>query len=769
MPYRNSEKRKEKSRDAARSRRGKESEVFSALSLQLPITPNVLNTLDKASVMRVAISHLKIRRLLGPAPKASKNAEINRALRQLDQQYMKALDGVVLVIAKEGDMVFLSENCSKHLGLTQIELIGQSIYDFAHPCDHDEIREVLEKTLPTESNQNRDFFMRLKCTLTSKGKNINLKSATYKVMNCRGKCVTVDPEITADGAEAKGLTCLVVVAEPIPHPSNIEVPLDHSTFLTTHNMNMTFSYCDPRLEERLGYCDEDVQDKSMFQFFHAGDHQQLHKAFTHLINKGQSSTGVYRFLAKNGGYVFVETQATVIYNMRTEKPEHIVCVNYIISGVLEPDLILSDVQYGKSPVPVTKMETPAITTIEIVHQTEEDNVILATESIFTKTIDLESEIFTVEVPEDDEAIEDIAYRAPTAGDVMISLDYNNDEPKLVGVDSLLRSTIDENEADSDDDDPLSCKIRAMSPKSDTDSVMPQSTVSSVGSPPGLAELSSDTDNETHSEMANTVIIDPEQIDMAHRAPYISMSGDDDLIFSQETPGLDFAGISNVMLGKTESVFNPLPEESTEDEGDDKKKKSSVPISILRQQAMHQAKRRDSAKNQQNAQPNVINKPTETNRLETGPPSSPPAKRSRLLSTKIPSQKQREQEARTVSGGSSVLLNLLLKGEDKVNGYAIPSEKSSHLYTLLTESSSSSSGSDEDDSDRHETLRDLLTCPMSPMPSSSSGEDSPPILPAVATTPLASKVVTATQQQQPQYITFNPDIMQVLGLTSTNLQ
>ena len=45
---------------------------------------------------------------------------------------------------------------------------------------------------------------------------------------------------------------------------------------------------------------------------------------------GQVRTGVYRLLAKGGGYVFVQTEATVIYNMRTEVAEHIVCLNYVI-------------------------------------------------------------------------------------------------------------------------------------------------------------------------------------------------------------------------------------------------------------------------------------------------------------------------------------------------------------------------------------------------------------------------------------------------------
>lgn len=52
--------------------------------------------------------------------------------------------------------------------------------------------------------------------------------------------------VNPNGLKVDPLSCLVLVGEPIPHPSNIEVPLDSQTFLSRHNMDMTFTYCDDR-------------------------------------------------------------------------------------------------------------------------------------------------------------------------------------------------------------------------------------------------------------------------------------------------------------------------------------------------------------------------------------------------------------------------------------------------------------------------------------------------------------------------------------------
>lgn len=41
----------------------------------------------------------------------------------LDACYLKALEGFVMVLTAEGDMAYLSENVSKHLGLSQVSCL----------------------------------------------------------------------------------------------------------------------------------------------------------------------------------------------------------------------------------------------------------------------------------------------------------------------------------------------------------------------------------------------------------------------------------------------------------------------------------------------------------------------------------------------------------------------------------------------------------------------------------------------------------------------
>ena len=55
--------RKERSRDAARCRRSKENAEFYELAQLLPLPPAITGQLDKASVIRLTITYLRLRQV----------------------------------------------------------------------------------------------------------------------------------------------------------------------------------------------------------------------------------------------------------------------------------------------------------------------------------------------------------------------------------------------------------------------------------------------------------------------------------------------------------------------------------------------------------------------------------------------------------------------------------------------------------------------------------------------------------------------------------
>lgn len=61
---RNTEKRRERSKVAARCRRGKESEIFTELSNCLPVSESSKANMDKASIMRLTLCDLKLRKMM---------------------------------------------------------------------------------------------------------------------------------------------------------------------------------------------------------------------------------------------------------------------------------------------------------------------------------------------------------------------------------------------------------------------------------------------------------------------------------------------------------------------------------------------------------------------------------------------------------------------------------------------------------------------------------------------------------------------------------
>ncbi|KAH0622761.1 hypothetical protein JD844_025399 [Phrynosoma platyrhinos] len=116
--------------------------------------------------------------------------------------------------------------------------------------------------------------------------------------------------------------------------------------------------------------------------------------------KGQVVTGQYRMLAKHGGYVWLETQGTVIYNTRNLQPQCIICVNYVLSEIENNDIVFSMDQTESLFKPRMMAMNPVF----------ENGVSVSDKSDFLYT-------------KLKEEPEELAQLAPTPGDAIISLDF----------------------------------------------------------------------------------------------------------------------------------------------------------------------------------------------------------------------------------------------------------------------------------------------------------------------------------------------------------
>ncbi|XP_061529573.1 single-minded homolog 1-A isoform X2 [Phycodurus eques] len=337
---------KDKSKNAARTRREKENSEFSELAKLLPLPSAITSQLDKASVIRLATSYLKMRRVfpqgLGESwGRVSRGCSPDALSQELGSHLLQTLDGFIFVVAPDGKIMYISETASVHLGLSQVgltkvELTGNSIFEYIHPADHDEMTAVLTAHQPYHSHfvqeyeMERSFFLRMKCVLAKR--NAGLTCGGYKVIHCSGYLKV--RQYSLDMSPFDGCyqnVGLVAVGHSLPPSAVTEIKLHSNMFMFRASLDMKLIFLDSRVAELTGYEPQDLIEKTLYHHVHSCDSFHLRCAHHLLLLKGQVTTRYYRFLAKHGGWVWVQSYATVVHNSRSSRPHCIVSVNYVLT------------------------------------------------------------------------------------------------------------------------------------------------------------------------------------------------------------------------------------------------------------------------------------------------------------------------------------------------------------------------------------------------------------------------------------------------------
>uniref|UniRef100_A0A915B7M9 PAS domain-containing protein n=1 Tax=Parascaris univalens TaxID=6257 RepID=A0A915B7M9_PARUN len=335
---------------SARSRRDLENRELAQLAESLPLASAITAQLDKASVIRLTSAYLSLRRIFPHFE------DVNDELIEVGSFLLQTLDGFVLILDPHGKMMYVSETASVHLGLSQVELIGASIFDFLHRDDEPELRYILScvdsrrlnTIIPYTEEIERMFFVRLRCVLPKRNAGITYNG--YKTISCWGYSKIYHDHL---GSTNMGL---IAVGYMLSRSGVTEMKLSPSMFMFRARLDLNIIFIDSRITALTGFAASSLLDISLYHIVLLDDAHIIERAHRILLNKNQSTTGYYRMLHKGTGYVWVQSQFCIVPMLRATVSHCIVAITEVFSA-REDDQTLALVQKCTAKEPTTPSTT----------------------------------------------------------------------------------------------------------------------------------------------------------------------------------------------------------------------------------------------------------------------------------------------------------------------------------------------------------------------------------------------------------------------------
>ncbi|KAA8594328.1 hypothetical protein FQN60_005162 [Etheostoma spectabile] len=260
-----------------------------------------------------------------------------------------------------------------------VELTGSSVFDYIHPADHVEMAERLgirphlraeagchtgpesasssastsslagtpepapsSPHSPADDTPDRGYFIRMKSTLTKRG--LHVKSSGYKVIHVTGRIRCRPALVPGSARTVRRPMGLVALAHTLPPSTLNEVRMESQMFVFRVNMDLQVTYCENRISEYMDLTPTEVVGHTCYHFIHVEDLENIRQSHEDLLRKGQVVTGYYRWLQRRGGYLWIQSSATVSINHKAPHERNVIWVNYILSRTEMPDTPLDILQ-----------------------------------------------------------------------------------------------------------------------------------------------------------------------------------------------------------------------------------------------------------------------------------------------------------------------------------------------------------------------------------------------------------------------------------------
>uniref|UniRef100_A0A8C7R367 Basic helix-loop-helix ARNT like 1a n=1 Tax=Oncorhynchus mykiss TaxID=8022 RepID=A0A8C7R367_ONCMY len=336
-------------------RRDKMNSFIDELAALVPTCNAMSRKLDKLTVLRMAVQHMKtLRGAANPYTEANYKPSFLTD-DELKHLILRAADGFLFVVGCDrGKILFVSESVYKILNYCQNDLIGQSLFDYLHPKDIAKVKEQLSSsdTAPRErlidaktglpvktditpgpsrlcSGARRSFFCRMKCNRpyvktedkdfpsTCSKKKADRKSfctihSTGYLKSWPPTQMGLDDDNEPDN-EGCNLSCLVAIGRLHPHivpqPSYEDIRVKPTDYVSRHAIDGKFVFVDQRATAILAYLPQELLGTSFYEYFHQDDIGHLAKCHRQVLQMREKiNTNCYKFKIKDGSFITLRSR-----------------------------------------------------------------------------------------------------------------------------------------------------------------------------------------------------------------------------------------------------------------------------------------------------------------------------------------------------------------------------------------------------------------------------------------------------------------------------
>ncbi|XP_035217041.1 uncharacterized protein LOC118190443 [Stegodyphus dumicola] len=336
---------------AEKQRRDRLNGYISELATLVPMIANASKPLDKVSILRLAAAQMRLNfSCLNPKRFKSKSIVLPPSVTAYLDVIEKTIGGFVIVTTFSGVIVFCSRCVEDYIGYQNIDIMGNSIYNYIHSADvshfEKKVNSVINRKKKKPSKRRtKTVKAHMQQRPLPRSGEVRYRKMVFKIsvhINEVQENVNTEPASTTKGKKLTrtkdfGTTAVVLM---FVEPAKLEPEIDISyieahqdAYFTIHGPQAEIIYADQRISTIAGWMPREVQGMSAYKFICSSDVPVAIFAQKAMFTSSDGTGAItYRLRTCDMRYIYLQTSGQIAFKDSTNEISHFVCFNKLLNN-----------------------------------------------------------------------------------------------------------------------------------------------------------------------------------------------------------------------------------------------------------------------------------------------------------------------------------------------------------------------------------------------------------------------------------------------------